>query len=238
MTFGSKLTAQYQTTLGVTLGYTSMSMQVVNNDLNAMYDFAKSLDLPISAPEEINAGFLWGGQILFRARDYQLGLSADRLTRSGEVIGEDETGRLKEYYKVGTTEIMVVLGFTTSVSEMINLIFRVHAGLGLADLQYRGTFKIYDDDDSNIDLDENTSNNYIASRFQFGVEVNIWSAIANASLSYRFSNAGSLIDQQNLYGSRYGEEWINSNSTSIEFDLSGYMFSIGIDIPVWGSISN
>ena len=49
------------------------------------------------------------------------------------------------------------------------------------------------------------------------------------------ANAGQMVGYNNLYGSKDGQEWIDSNSRSTEFDFSGFILAFELDIPLWGN---
>ena len=92
--------------LGVSVGYGFLSMSEVNDDLQDTENALSSAGINTSDPDKISGGLLIEGSFKYGIGKFNIGVSADYVSSSGNFTYNDYSGSFEENYDVSTTEVL------------------------------------------------------------------------------------------------------------------------------------
>ena len=227
----------YCQSIGFSAGYGFLNMNEVNKDLE-FFEGHISSDYGItSSHDEISGGLFLEGNFKYAIRNFNLGITANYISSSGNFNYGGVYESFEQNYDVGTIEILalfeiLILIENSSIQPFIQLV----GGVGFASAEHLSGWWHAIEGDGNFK--ETGDGNYFAGRMKGGLQFVLQNLILEIAAVYRIANAGEL--KGDYVGSdSFGNVVTVKNmpvrdtrSNPIEFDFSGFILTGGISIVI------
>jgi hypothetical protein len=218
--------------LGVSIGYGYLSMGEVNQDLKDTENLFSNAGAKTNEPDEVKGGLFIEGNFKYSIGKFNLGITADYVSSSGNFSYGDQSGSLHEDYDVSTTEVLglIEIVFPIELSSWQPFV-QLAAGVGFANAERTIDLRIYDPNAAYLNLLNKVDGNYFAGRVKAGADYIIQNVMLEAAVGYRLANAGELKGEQVENGTTYTDMYVNDiNGSKVEFNYSGFFVTVGVSI--------
>lgn len=218
--------------LGFSLGYGITNMNKVNEDLEDSENIISSVGGITKSPDRVKGGIFLEGNFKYGLGNFNLGITGDYISSSGNFSYSDASGSFEENYEASTIEILGLLDITFPMeNSTIKPFIQLAGGIGLASAEHLGDFVIFSDPSSNISVKNTVEGNYFAGRVKGGIGFVMQNIILELAGGYRIANAGELQGEHTENGISVNDQPVRDiNGNPIEFDYSGIFLSGGISI--------
>lgn len=217
--------------VGISVGYGYLNMSEVNQDLLDTENLISSAGGKPNEPNEIKGGLFLEGNFKYPIGNFNLGITADYISSSGNFSYGDQSGSLKEDYEVSTTEVLGLFEiiFPIELSSWQPFV-QLAAGVGFANAERTIDFRIYDPS-AYLNLENTVDGNYFAGRIKAGADYIIQNVLLEIAAGYRLANARELKGDQVENGTTYSDMPVTDiNGNEVEFDYSGFFVTGGVSI--------
>jgi hypothetical protein len=216
--------------LGLNIGYGTLSMKEVNDDLMDSENLFSSYGFKTKSPDDIDGGLYFEGNFKFGTGNFNFGVCGTYIKSNGEFRYSDPSGLFYETYDVSTFEVLGILEILLPINKTnFNFFMQIGGGVGMAETVYEAEFRVYSTPANNFKIKMEVDGKYFSGRIKSGVMLNIKRIILEAGVGYRISNAGELKGTYTEGNQKYEDLPItNINGEPITFDFSGFLITAGI----------
>ena len=217
--------------LGVSIGYGYLNMHDVNQDLLNTESLISGAGGYTNEPDEVKGGLFLEGDLKYSIGKFNVGITADYISSTGNFSYGDQSASLKENYNVSTTEVLGLfeMVFQIELSSWQPFV-QIAAGVGFANAERTIDFRIYNPA-AYLNIENTADGTYFAGRIKSGVNYNIQNVLLEFAVGYRLADAGELKGDQVENGTTYSDvTMLDINGNDIEFDYSGFFVSGGVSI--------
>ncbi len=223
------LYAQKSITFRVSGGYSAVSMNDPNTDLKDTYNAIKWGKPAIQKPNEINGGFLFSADIMYKPSAFSFGAALHLLSSKGDLEYADHAINYKKNYSVKTFELEGVVRYSFVHTNLISTFYQAGAGCGSGSVIRDGLYEEYANPQYNVTSKNDVSGSYFAGHIQAGLEFVFHPIRIGGSAGYRLANADVLKGPYTENGTNYGEQPItNINGQSYKYNFTGVTFGMHV----------
>jgi len=232
--FLSESNLLFSQSLGVSVGYGFLNMSDVNQDLMDIESLISEAGGYTNEPDEVNGGLFIEGNFKYSFGKFNVGITADYISSSGNFKYGDQSGKLEEDYDVSTTEVLALfeIMFPIELSSWQPFV-QLAAGVGFANAERTVNFNIYDPTyNAYLNINNKVDGNYFAGRIKAGVNYIIQNIMFEAAAGYRLADAGALTGDLTVNGITESNQEVTDliNDNTIEFNYSGFFVTGGVSI--------
>ncbi|MFZ1279982.1 MAG: hypothetical protein WAR59_04040 [Ignavibacteriaceae bacterium] len=218
--------------LGLSIGYGTLSMREVNDDLMESQNIFYAAGFKPKGPDNIDGGLFFEGNFKFGLGNFNFGVCGNYINSKGEFRYSDGGGLFYENYDVSTLEVLGILEILLPINETkLNFFMQIGGGVGMAKVGYDAEFRVYNNPANNFKVRMEVDGKYFSGRIKSGIKLNLKRIILEAGVGYRISNAGELKGTYYEGDQKYEDLPITDiNREPISFDFSGFLFAAGISL--------
>lgn len=218
--------------LGLSIGYGTLSMKEVNDDLMESKNYFSSYGFTTTSPSNIDGGLFFEGNVRFSIGNINFGVCGNYIQSKGEFRYSDAGGLYYENYAVSTFEVIGILELHLPINKSNSSFFmQIGGGVSMAKVEYNSEFKVYNNPASYYKVKVDVDGKYFSGRIKSGIKLTLKRIILEAGVGYRISNAGELKGTYYEGGQKYEDLPImDINREPISFDFSGFLFTVGISL--------
>ena len=218
--------------LGINIGYGTLSMKEVNDDLLESQHVFYAAGFKPNNPDYIDGGIFFEGNFMLGLGNFNFGVGGNYIQSEGEFRYSDAGGLFYETYDVSTFEVLGLLELLLSINKTkFNFFMQVGVGVGMAKVGYDAEFRDYSTSANNFKVKMDVDGKYFCGRIKSGIKLTIKRIIIEAGVGYRISDAGELKGTYNEGSQKYEDLPITDiNGEPITFDFSGFLITAGISL--------
>ena len=161
----SESTASYL--LGLNIGYGTLSMKEVNDDLMDSENLFSSYGFKTKSPDNIDGGLFFEGNFKFGLGNFNFGVCGNYIKSKGEYRYSDVSGLFYETYDVSTFEVLGILEILLPINKTkFNIFMQIGGGVGMAKTMYEAEFRVYSTPAKNLKVKIDVDGKYFSGRIK------------------------------------------------------------------------